>query len=74
MFIHCLLKAKAAASAEDNPNWRRVMNGQFADEYWESAVTVMTWRQFGLSYALAAALAFNKQWMNMIHYHIFIIN
>ena len=32
------LKAKAAASAEYNPNWRQAMNGQFADVYWEAAV------------------------------------
>ena len=33
------LKAKAAASQEDNPNWRQAMNGNFANEYWEAAVT-----------------------------------
>ena len=39
-YVHPLfLKAKAAASQEDNPNWRQDMNGQFADEYWEAAVT-----------------------------------
>ena len=38
--VHPLfLKAKKAASAEDNPNWRQAMNGQFADEYWEAAIT-----------------------------------
>ena len=39
-YVHPLfLKAKAAASQEENPNWRQSMNGQFADDYWESAVT-----------------------------------
>ena len=33
------LKEKAAASLEDNPNWRQAMNGQFADEYWDAAVS-----------------------------------
>ena len=33
------LKAKAAASAEDNPNWRQSMNSQFSNEYWEAAIT-----------------------------------
>jgi len=32
-----LLKAKAAASKEDNPNWWQAMNGPCAQEYWESA-------------------------------------
>ena len=32
------LKAKATASAEDNPNWSQAINGQFADEYWEAAI------------------------------------
>ena len=39
-YVHPLfLKAKAAASQVDNPNWRQAMDGQFADEYWEAAVT-----------------------------------
>ena len=39
-YVHPLfLKAKAAASSEDNPNWRQAMNGQFADEYWDAAVS-----------------------------------
>ena len=39
-YVHPLsLKAKAAASLEDNPNWRQAMNGQFSDEYWDSAVS-----------------------------------
>ena len=39
-YVHPLfLKAKAAVSQEDNPNWRQAMNGQFADEYWGAAVT-----------------------------------
>ena len=33
------LKAKAAASAEDHPNWHQAMNSQFTDKYWEAAVT-----------------------------------
>ena len=33
------LKAKAAASKEDNPNWWQAMKGQFADEFWDAAVT-----------------------------------
>ena len=37
--VHPLfLKAKASAIQEDNPNWRQAMNGQFADEYWETEV------------------------------------
>ena len=37
-WIHPLfLKAKTAASKEDNPNWREAMKGQFAKEYWEAA-------------------------------------
>ena len=39
-WIHPLfLKAKAAASKEDNPNWWQAMSGPFADEYWKAAVT-----------------------------------
>ena len=39
-YVHPLfLKSKAAAIQEDNSNWRQAMNGQFADEYWEVAVT-----------------------------------
>ena len=39
-YVHPLfLEAKADVSQEDNPNWRQAMNGQFADEYWEAAVT-----------------------------------
>ena len=36
--VHPLfLKAKAAASKHDNPNWHQAMNGEFADEFWEAA-------------------------------------
>ena len=39
-WVHPLfLKAKSAASKEDNPNWWEAMQGQFADEYWKAAVT-----------------------------------
>ena len=39
-YVHPLfLKAKAAESSEENPNWRQEMNGQFADEYWDAAVS-----------------------------------
>ena len=39
-YFHPLfLKAKLAAGSEDNPNWRQAMNGQFADEYWDAAVS-----------------------------------
>jgi hypothetical protein len=39
-WVHPLfLKAKAAASKEDNPNWRDAMNGPFAKEYWEACKT-----------------------------------
>ena len=38
-FHPIFLKAKATASAEDNPNWSQAINGQFADEYWEAAFT-----------------------------------
>ena len=45
--VHPLfLKSKAAASGEDNPNWRQAMNGQFADEYWEAAVTEIETLEF----------------------------
>ena len=30
------LKAKAAVSKEDNPNWHDATTGDFADEYWEA--------------------------------------
>ena len=30
------LKAKSAASREDNPTWKEAMTGAFADEYWEA--------------------------------------
>ena len=33
------LKANSDASQQENPNWRQAMNGQFADECWEAAVT-----------------------------------
>ena len=33
------LKYKAASSQAYNPNWRQAMDGQFADEYLEAAVT-----------------------------------
>ena len=36
-YVHPLfLKAKAQASAEDNPNWNQAMNGDAADQYWEA--------------------------------------
>ena len=36
--MHLLfLKAKTAASKEDNPNWRTAMNGPFKEEYWKAA-------------------------------------
>ncbi len=36
-YVHPLfLKAKAAASKEDNPNWHDATTGDFADEYWEA--------------------------------------
>ena len=39
-YVHPLfLKAKSADSQADNPNWRQAMYVQFADEYWEAAVT-----------------------------------
>ena len=39
-YVHPLfLKAKAAGSQADNPNWRQAMNFQFSDEYWKAAVT-----------------------------------
>ena len=39
-YVHPLfLKAKAAESSEENPNWRQEMNGQFADEYWDASVS-----------------------------------
>ena len=31
------LKAKSAASKEDNPTWWEAMKGPFADEYWKAA-------------------------------------
>ena len=33
------LKAKAAASKEDNPPWWEAMHGSFVDEYWRAAIT-----------------------------------
>ena len=37
-WIHPLfLKAKSAASKEDNPNWKQAMNGPFKEEYWKIA-------------------------------------
>ena len=37
-YVHPLFpKAKAAASQEDNPNWRQAMNGQFAKRVLESS-------------------------------------
>ena len=33
------LKAKAAASKEDNPTWWEAMHGPFADEYWKATIT-----------------------------------
>ena len=39
-YVHpFFLNAKSAASQADNPNWRQAMYSQFADEYWEAAVT-----------------------------------
>ena len=39
-WVHPLfLKAKSAASKEDNPTWWQAMSGPFADEYWKAAVT-----------------------------------
>ena len=36
-WVHPLfLKARSAASKEDNPNWREAMTGPFAKEYWEA--------------------------------------
>jgi hypothetical protein len=37
-WIHPLfLKAKSAASKEDNPKWHQAMNGPFKEEYWKAA-------------------------------------
>ena len=37
--VHPLfLKAKAGASAADNPNWNQAMNSKFANEWWKAAV------------------------------------
>jgi len=42
-WVHPLfLKAKAAASSEDNPGWSQAMKGQFADEFWEAAKVEIT--------------------------------
>ena len=50
LIVNCVhklfLKTKAAASAEDNPNWRQAMNGKFADEYLEAAVTEVETLEF----------------------------
>jgi len=36
-YVHPLfLKAKALASAEDNPTWNQAMNGDAADHYWQA--------------------------------------
>ncbi len=36
-YVHPLfLKAKAAASKEDNPNWHDATTGDFSDDYWEA--------------------------------------
>ena len=32
------LKAQAAASKDDNPNWWEAMRGPFADEFWKAAI------------------------------------
>ena len=45
MFIH-FFKSKSTASAEDNPNWRKATNGQFAEKYWEAAVTEIETLEF----------------------------
>ncbi len=37
-WVHPLfLKAKSAASKEDNPNWWQAMRGPFAKEFWKAA-------------------------------------
>ena len=36
-YVHPLfLKARAAASKEDNPTWKQATRGKFADEYWKA--------------------------------------
>jgi hypothetical protein len=36
-YVHPLfLKAHSAASKADNPSWREVTRGKFAEEYWEA--------------------------------------
>ena len=36
-YVHPLfLKAKSAASREDNTNWREATTGVFADNYWKA--------------------------------------
>jgi hypothetical protein len=49
-YVHPLfLKAKAAVSKEDNPNWHDATMGDFADEYWESIrVEIMTLESMGV--------------------------
>ena len=38
-WVHPLfLKAKSAASKEDNPNWSQAMRGPFKEEYWKAAL------------------------------------
>ena len=45
--VHPLfLKDISEASGEDNTNWRQAMNSQFADEYWEAAVTEIETLEF----------------------------
>ena len=35
------LKAKSEAGKEDNPNWKKAMNGPFREEYWTAACKEM---------------------------------
>ena len=37
-----VLKAKAAASKDDNQNWKQAMNGDFTQEFWEACKTELT--------------------------------
>ncbi len=46
-WVHPLiLKARAEASKEDNPNWKQAMLGPFKEEYWKAAVKEMLYPCF----------------------------
>ena len=64
-WVHPLfLKAKSAASKEDNPTWKEATNVPFAEEYWEACKTEIA----TLEGMVAWEVVKRTKYMNVIPY------